>query len=569
MKKLMTLNFGATKIYYTVMYNKRLKWNLPQATGTLFISEADTKNRQKRNWHTCGVQNVYCKACDCLMVIPNAERMVRIQKSFTCPSCGRTHSIDNILVAENENSLLPCNMSISLLDKKETIDLCIKYKGVIMGNNVYNDFKEVDNVVETFSFDTDKHTAVWRRQVNDELEEVIDIGYYSDLKTFDEKSALYWLNSNYKSVEEKGFCEMLKALRNAINTRMKSQGLSNRKMYFNGSNKYKAIDNILGIAHQVRFWDCKIGNAYGNGRYKLDEWEKQYKVDTNIEKNVENLMKEGTGYVEALVKASQLPNTKFVRKNISLETLHILKKAYSIKGVETYLYKLFSDWFNDSLEEKQPTYSYEAPYHKAYERMEQTCDFLKVFMDYYPQVPVQKMVDFAISKNGRDTLYLWSVADKESKKIFKANVPKFKELHDCLSVLVAKQADRELEFDIPEHIVNRMDMYLKNTKYKVLEKFSQVKQASIDLKNCASGYRNRINENLQLVLMSDDNGKPVALLEIKRNKIVQAKLFANSSVYNDKKINDEVIEFAKKAKLVIDTKDIKLVYEDEAELKSA
>ncbi len=565
----MKLNFGITKIYYGVMYNQFLKRDLPQATGTLFIAEADTKNKQKRKWHICGISNVYCKACSCLMVIPNAGRMVRTHKSFTCPSCGRTHSIDNILVAENENSLLPCYMSISLLEKKETIDLCIKYNGVIMGNDVYNDFKEVDNVVETFSFDTNKHTAVWRKQVNDELEEVIDIGYYSDLKIFNEKSALCWLNSNYKSIEEKGFCEMLKVLRNAINGRMKNQGLSKRKMYFNGSNQYKAIDNVLGIAHQVRFWDCKTGNAYGNGRYKLDEWQRQYKVDTDIEKKVETLMKEGTGYVEALVKASQLPNTKFVRKNISLETLHNLKKAYSISGVETYLYKLFTDWFNDSLEEKQPSYCYEAPYHKAYEKMEQTCNFLKAFIDHYRQVPIQKMVDFAISKDGRDTLYLWSIADKLSKKIFNENVPKFKELHDYLSVLVAKQADREIEFDIPEYIVNRMDMYLKNTNYKVLEKFSQVKQASLDLKNCASGYRNRINENLQLVLMSDDKGKPIALLEIKRSKIVQAKLFANVAVFNDRTINDEVIEFAKKAKLGIDTKDIKLAYVEEEELKSA
>lgn len=556
MKSTMTLNFGTNKIYYGYMGNQLLKHNLPQGTMTLLVASADSKNKQGRKWHTHGFCNIYCKACDCLMVVPNAENLIEKQKQWTCPSCGKTHKIDNICLADRENSLMPCNMTLNLYEKKETIELVIKYNGVVMGNNVYKDFKIYGEVKEVFSFDTNNHEAVWRKFIGKELEEVVKIGYHTDIKDLFEKSALYWLNSTYKSVEQKSFCEMLKILREKINARMKAQGLSARKLYVNGSNKYKAVDNVLMIAHQVRFWDSKDNvNVYGNGIDKLENWLINNKVDTYIERKVESVMKEGNDYVSALIMALELPNTKKVRKHISIENAHLLQTAYSVKGAETFLFDNFKKWIDEAKTQKV-RYCYEKPVLDKFAKMKEVCDFMKAFIDYYPQVPIEKMFNLALERNGRDILHLWQQADKNSKETFRENVPRFKELHDYLSVLVAKQADRDLDFDIPEHIVRRMEMNLNNTNYAVLQKFSQVKQASLDLKNCASGYRNRINENLQLVLMSDDKGKPIALLEIKESKIIQAKLFANKSVCYEEKVNQAVIEFAQKAKLAIDTKDV-------------
>lgn len=558
MKNLIDLHFGTEKIYYGIIFGKYLKSNLPQGTTTLFIGNADGENKLKRKWHRYGVCNIFCKGCDCLMVIPNADELARKNKGFTCPSCGTFHKLDNICIAENENSLLPCFMNIRLTEKKEAVELIIRYNAEMMGKNVYNDYMRVDKVKEIFTFDTKKHTVVWRRYIDDHLEEVADIGYIADLKNFVEKSALYWLNTTYKDKNGKTFCELLKVLRDKINERMKANGLSKRNMYVNGSNQYKAVDNVLYIAHQVRFWDSKDTNAYGNGLEKFNEWKYKHKVDIEIERKTELLMKEGNQYIEALVKACGLPNTKFVRKNISLETATLLKYAHcTTRGAVKYLYDTFCRWI-DEAEKKKKSYRFEDLSRPAYAMIEQTCKFIETFEKHYPQVPIEKMVKVAESNDGRDTINLWSVTDEDSRNIFKENLPKFKELHDCLSLLVAQQKDRELDFKIPEHIIRRMDMYLKNTNCKVLEKFSQVKKASLELKNCASGYRNRINENLQLVLMSDDNGKPVVLMEINNGKIIQAKLFANVSVKNNQELNQAVIEFAKKAQLIIRTDDVQV-----------
>ena len=70
-----------------------------------------------------------------------------------------------------------------------------------------------------------------------------------------------------------------------------------------------------------------------------------------------------------------------------------------------------------------------------------------------------------------------------------------------------------------------------------------------------------INENLQLVLVSDDNGKPIILLEINGNEIVQAKLMSNKSVKNINTYNELVLAFAEKARLKVATKDVDIIKE--------
>lgn len=79
---------------------------------------------------------------------------------------------------------------------------------------------------------------------------------------------------------------------------------------------------------------------------------------------------------------------------------------------------------------------------------------------------------------------------------------------------------------------------------------------AMSLHNCAAGYKKSIGANQQLVGISDDRGKPVALLEIKANKLVQAKLINNRQVRNNKEVNKTVLEFAERCGLKISTKDV-------------
>ena len=106
-----------------------------------------------------------------------------------------------------------------------------------------------------------------------------------------------------------------------------------------------------------------------------------------------------------------------------------------------------------------------------------------------------------------------------------------------------------------------------NSKFKstCINKYSYLKYVAQNLKNCSAGYKNRISEKLQLVVISDDTGKPKILLEVEENAIVQAKLFNNVSVRNDIALNKLVLEFAEETRLDIETTDIQQSKNDVAE----
>ena len=148
-----------------------------------------------------------------------------------------------------------------------------------------------------------------------------------------------------------------------------------------------------------------------------------------------------------------------------------------------------------------------------------------------------------------DILRLWRAADKITKEEFYKKPPALSKLHDWLSVAVAKQNDREIIFDVPQEAVNRYTMLIIAYGAKCIERNSELKFWATSLSNCAAGYKNTIGEKRQLVGISDDRGKPVALLEINGTSITQAKLFDNDPVYYKKEINSVVLEFAENAGL--------------------
>jgi len=171
-----------------------------------------------------------------------------------------------------------------------------------------------------------------------------------------------------------------------------------------------------------------------------------------------------------------------------------------------------------------------------------------------------------------DILRLWQTADKITKQEFYKNIPPISKLHDWLAIAVAKQNDREIIFDVPQEVINRytvlMKVFGKGFGAKCIEKNSELKFWATSLNNCAAGYAKRINGKEQLVGISDDRGKPVALLEIRSNKLIQAKLFDNRWVRNNKDVNKIVLEFAERCGLKISTNDV-LIPGEEKEMPMA
>lgn len=538
MKKLMELNLFSKGIFVVRAYwGNVVKHNIAPYTPTLYLAHADTHNKQNRKWHSRSITNCYCRACDTLMVIPGAIDNLLYNKSVTCPVCGREHQINNVLITEDSSSPMPLYIKASLIEFKNYIRLRFSYEAVILGEKVYSDFDENIKVIEQFDFHYTEKRVVWEKCIND-TKEIREIGFYSDLLN-PLQTVLNFIP--YSIVDKKGkrMSELMTYLRNYLTEKMQEQGYSRRKMFFYAPKSKMTERNLLYIARKVRFWDESETSDF----YKLDSYNLSIaikKLDlpdlTEQERNLSLLIQKGETYLDAFLETFSLPNNRLVRKNLNYSSVYPLQNALSLN--------------NEVLASTLVPY-----FSKNHNSITTICSYYKYLAKYYPQKHCSDVLHSNL-RTLQDTINLFNMLTKKHLAKFESDKPHFKELHDYLSILVSKQKSNEINYHIPAHIINRLDMQLRNSTCKVLTQYSQILKAGIDLKNCAASYKNRINDNLQLVLITDDNGKAKVLLEIKNQSIVQAKLFNNRQVKTNAEYNLIVKEFALKAQLSIATEDI-------------
>lgn len=544
MRKLITLEYYSKNIYTRYYYTRRMKSQLDESTPTLLIASYDRNNREHRRFNTSNMNSLYCRACDNIILAPYVSYNLEKNRGIYCPTCGHYHKDISCRIVNNANSHIPINIVVSLYEKKKSVEVIIKYGAVVMGDNPFTDLKEVD-VREIFLFDTENNEVLWKKEVNGKHRDYISIGYISDIDTMDEESALSFIRPRFCDKNKKTMAVFYRELRNVIDRKMRERGYSKRNLYLANGDKYKVLDSMLKIAHWVRFWDGEDIAIYGKRTKSINEWLKKWGVSRDFEMSLNARIKQGENYIEAVLHTFSLPDVKLVRQNIKYENFDLLKSLY--KEIPNVL--IANNFINPLLEYRNNGGNYR-----------EILEFYNIFNSIY-KISAEQIVSIFKNKYGADILGLWKNMDSVSKKNFYNNIPSLSKLHDTLAIAVAQQKDREIEYDIPKEILERMNMYIQNSKIEVLQKYSQLKKASLDLHNCASRYRNMINENLQLVLVSDDNGKPIILLEINGNEIVQAKLMSNKSVKNINTYNELVLAFAEKARLKVATKDVDIIKE--------
>lgn len=542
MKTLISYEYFNKNIYYGFMYSKRVKSNLLQGTPTLLINVSDTENALGRNYHMRGVCNAHCRACDSLMIIPDIDWLVIRAGRVTCPCCGHIHTLEHTMISKDEDRFFPLNLKVKLVEmKNRNIELRLSYVAESLGKNVYTDFSYDINVEEKFIFNCLSKTVMWIRNDSKGSELKQEIGYLDDLRNDRIKSALEYIP--YKLFDKNGqkISKLLKILRDKINLCFSQQGYSKKDLYVVGEQGKIVFDSVLYCAYKTRFWDSEgLKEFYAHDRHYLKGVLARHNMNDLgiVEKGIESLMSTGESFVNAFIKYFNLPNVKLVRKNINYFKVIFLKQAYSLKNTDV-----------GNL------------YYPYLERMRIKYEDVKCYYDnlgrLYPKLKDSSVLNYFLrSYESNDMINLYKMLDKVSKEKLEKNVPRLQDLHDYLSVLVTGQKDRELIYDIPKEIINRFDMEIQNTRCEVLKKFSEVKKVGLSLHNCAVSYRNRINDSLQLVAMTDKKGKAIALLRIENKVIREAKLMNNQPIHTNKEYQQVLFEFAEKAELKISTNDV-------------
>lgn len=532
MKKLAELAIGNQMIANDMYEN--------YGSPTLFIIFKDDK--RERNYFRHGYYQARCINCGALFTV-KPYSVWSSHAGVTCPACGRLHTGNAVMYSDNPESLLPDNTVMKVIDFKEKVELRIKYTAVYFGRFAYKTYKYLKNITETYVFDVKNSKCLWNKKQDGKEIAKAEIGYFEDFFKLREKTALWFYRSDHKINKGSSFAELLKILRTAVNKKIKASGKTRKQLYIGGNFNNRLYGNVLNLAHRVRFWDSENIQALSYGEWAVAKWKNDILGENYLPERFEEqvyLAMRKSDFTAAICKVLKIPNIPHTRRHLQYENFALLHECYKIKN-----YDVAQAMFEYAKKKGV----------QAVSKIRDMIDFYNKFISFYPKMQMQ----YVLSKWDTeycDILRLWRAADKITKQEFYKKLPAISKLHYWLSIAVAKQEDREIIFDVPDEVINRYTMLLKAFGAKCIERNSELKFWATSLSNCAAGYKNIIGEKRQLVGISDDRGKPVALLEINGTSITQAKLFDNDPVYYKENINAIVLEFAEKCGLKIRTRDV-------------
>lgn len=532
MKKLAELAIGNQMIANDMYEN--------YGSPTLFIIFKDDK--RERNYFRHGYYPARCINCGALFTV-KPYSVWSSHAGVTCPACGRLHTGNAVMYSDNPESLLPDNTVMKVIDFKEKVELRIKYTAVYFGRFAYKTYKYLKNITETYVFDVKNSKCLWNKKQDGKEIAKAEIGYFEDFFKLREKTALWFYRSDHKINKGSSFAELLKILRTAVNKKIKASGKTRKQLYIGGNFNNRLYGNVLNLAHRVRFWDSENIQALSYGEWAVAKWKNDILGENYLPERFEEqvyLAMRKSDFTAAICKVLKIPNIPHTRRHLQYENFALLHECYKIKN-----YDVAQAMFEYAKKKGV----------QAVSKIRDMIDFYNKFISFYPKMQMQ----YVLSKWDTeycDILRLWRAADKITKQEFYKKLPAISKLHDWLSIAVAKQEGREIIFDVPDEVINRYTMLLKAFGAKCIERNSELKFWATSLSNCAAGYKNIIGEKRQLVGISDDRGKPVALLEINGTSITQAKLFDNDPVYYKENINAIVLEFAEKCGLKIRTRDV-------------
>ena len=499
----------------------------------------------------------YCAKCNCRFQFDFYYPYSSINR-ISCPKCGRTYYNNEFVYSNIYSSHLPYKTEIKITEYKTKLQLKINYKAISLNDK--DTYAKLYIIKEIYTFDILNASVLWEKEYLHADEKPIserqEIGYLTDYENLQEKTALWFFSINHVTKKKIPLSKILKILRQKINQKERQiHGFSKRSMYIaNVSQKHRLFANILNLAHKVRFWDSD-NVSYGDDFPALKKAFIDTVIKQDFEKQAYELMKEKhLTYHQAIFSALSLPYRKNILNCFSYDNLYFLLPIYFIK--DTKIADTMLNLYDKHLY-KDPYTAWNTVVKNYTEQLRKTCEFINVFyLNFYRNMKLTDILkkDYKL----KDIMNLWHTANNDTKSRFMQEKVRFKDLHDWLAINVAKQPEQEVIFDLPQNILNRFNLYMMNCRFKstCINKYSYLKYVAQNLRNCSAGYKNRISEKLQLVVITDDAGKPKVLLEVKEDTIVQAKLFNNVSVRNDIVLNKLVLEFAKETRLDINTTDI-------------
>ncbi len=548
----------------------------------------------------------YCADCGTSFLIKHRERPVSMfwygfgENYVICPSC-RVSSVDNrfrgqiCTYVNNEDfegcwsnsthsykQAAPFNVKLELYETQNSVKLRATFKTIRLHlNEVKSDLvTDMDKRIETIDFNLKKRKTTLKI----DHEAPIEIGMP---KTWDnlrktsllrclsadvipEKPERPRINSNICCQEK--IASMAKTLREACQRKwLEIHGFSLKRIYTraqytnHGGFLLRQIHNIAfrmvcpDIPNLVADND-DLRNTFGTMPILND-------FDT---------LRKSKNTVQSIIESMGLPNKPAVRRLVSKKPFNAIELSLALKATNNYdcnmaIYEILNN-------RKYKEYRREVSLDEDQRNM--IYNFLtKVSAVYTPRQIRQYIEHTTEIQEMQDLIRL---SRGVSLNVFTKSLSK---MHDILveernRMAAEEERRREAErkadakfrkklnalrscdafaLNIPDSVKQRLIMQLNagRGRFFLPETNKDLNYTSDIMHNCVRTYDEAIlKQNCNVVYYTNENGKLLACIEVKNNRITQAKLSHNRKVKEDAEINQIILEWAKAKKLEIHTYDI-------------
>lgn len=480
----------------------------------------------------------------------------RESEEFYCPSCGERINAKGFTAEVGYSATVPLSLDLSIIDRGDKLDVQFEYDTVYADGDtgmIYKGYKS--HVIDVVRFDFKQRktfTILKKRSRSDVVEEatVSPSGFSNSL------SSLVWFEAtpdcrlyNYRD-ELKCFAKVLKEvffekLSKAVGYKVKSirQGVQ-------VSNKYGALDNLLhNLVWKLQAPDAPAINDSLKRDYD-DFYNRKFPNETLGMGNVLELTIKGDSFVKALIKAHNLPDTRWVRRLLHDRPFFYTKiiKVMSVLFKNKDYQKAMVDVIKDNSD--NTSYIQSWPLWRDDRDLSVIRKFVNILSHQYGERQAFLFIRNATSYHDiRDTASMYFELSRSRRKEVWGSRIQVRNLHDTISRM--QKFDKVEDEIVQQRKAHRvLDDMVNGYRFMAIGSTHGIIDMGIQLNNCVSSYIKKVKAETCAIVGVYKCNEPVACIEVNPNsdtddfvEIHQAKLKNNRGVYEDHAINGAVSQW--------------------------
>lgn len=456
----------------------------------------------------------------------------RESDEFYCPKCGERINAKGFTAEVGYSATVPLSLDLSIIDRGDKLDVQFEYDTVYAdGDNgmIYKGYKSHVIDVVRFDFKQRKTFIILKKRSRSD---VVEESTVSPAGLRNGPLSLVWFVATpdcrlHNHQEElKRFAKVLKEvffekLSKAVGYKVKSirQGVQ-------VSNKYGALDNLL---HNL-VW--KFPNeTLGMG-------------------NVLELTTKGESFVKALIKAHNIPDTRWVRRLLHdrpffyAKIIKVMATLFKNKDYQ----KAMVDVIKDNAD--TTTYIQSWPLWRDDRDLSVIRKFVNILSHQYGERQAFLFIRNAPSYHDiRDTASMYFELSRSRRKEVWGSRIQVRNLHDTITRM--QKFDKVEDEIVQQHKAHRVlaDM-VNGYRFMAIGSTHGIIDMGIQLNNCVSSYIKKVKAETCAIVGVYKCNEPVACIEVNPVndaddfvEIHQAKLKNNRGVYEDHDINGAVTQW--------------------------